>query len=99
MSFLARFGGSDKFGNRFILVFWYTLYWWSNLAQATTVKVSRETLEMLERLRDKLQAKSVDDAIRLLLIKNRARLIEEVFGIDKGAVKPFTEEDRGENRS
>jgi len=69
------------------------------LAQATTVKVSRETLEMLERLRDKLQAKSVDDAIRLLLIKNRARLIEEVFGIDKGAVKPFTEEDRGENRS
>jgi len=63
------------------------------------VKVSKDTLAMLERLRDKLQAKSVDETIRLLLVKYRVRLIDEMFSVDRGRVKPFTEEDRGEDRS
>ncbi len=69
-----------------------------SLTKTTTIKVSRDTIAMLERLRDKLQAKSFDEAIRLLLMKHYVRLIDEMFGVDKGWVRPFTEEDRGEDR-
>jgi hypothetical protein len=32
-------------------------------------------------------------------IRQRKQKLEEAFGIDKGKIKPFTEEDRGENGS
>jgi len=83
------------------------LYWYTSIlkleefvvTQTTTVKVSRTTLELLERLRDKLHVKSIDEALKLLVLENRKRLIEEAFGADKRRIKPFTEEDRGEDRS
>ena len=81
-----------------MLVYYYTLYV-VILKKTTTVKVSKDTLAMLERLRDKLQAKSVDETIQLLLVKHRVGLIDEMFGVDRGLVKSFTEEDRGEDRS
>jgi len=42
--------------------------------------------------------KSLDMVIRELVVRERKRVLEEVFGIDRGRVKPFTEEDRGEDR-
>lgn len=69
------------------------------LSETTTVRVSRSTLEMLERLRDKLKLGSLDEAIRVLIIRQRKMKVDEAFGLDRGRVKPFTEEDRGEDRS
>jgi len=61
--------------------------------------VSRSTLEELEALRESWEAKSIEDVIRRSLKERRQGLLEEVFGVDRDRVKPFTEEDRGEDRS
>lgn len=45
-----------------------------------------------------MKAKSVEEVIRRFLLERRRRMLEEVFGADKGRIKPFTEEDRGEDR-
>ncbi len=65
----------------------------------STIKVSRSTLEELETLRKAMKAKSIEEVIRRFLIERRKKSLEEVFGIDKGKIKPFTEEDRGEDHS
>ncbi len=67
-------------------------------AQATTIKVSRGTLAKLDALKKELGAASYDEVIKTLIREYRRRLIEESFGIDRGKVSPFTEEDRGEDR-
>jgi predicted CopG family antitoxin len=66
--------------------------------ELSTIKVSRSTLAELEALRETMKAKSVEEVIRRFLAERRQRMLEEVFGMDKGRVKPFTEEDRGEDR-
>jgi len=66
--------------------------------ESTTVRVSKTTLEMLERVRNKMKAKTLDEAIRLSIIRERKMKIDEAFGLDRGIVKPFSEEDRGEDR-
>ena len=71
----------------------------SLLSEVTTVRVSRDTLRMLEKFRDKLNAESLDEAIRILIMRQRKVVIDEIFGIDKGRLRSFTEEDRGEDRS
>ncbi|MEM1509628.1 MAG: hypothetical protein QXY49_00755 [Thermofilaceae archaeon] len=69
------------------------------MSEATTVRVSKGTLRMLENMRRRLNASTLDETIRLLIVQQRKRRLEEVFGVDKGRVKPFSEEDRGEDRS
>ncbi|RLI00676.1 hypothetical protein DRO38_06085 [Candidatus Bathyarchaeota archaeon] len=69
------------------------------MSEVTTVRVSKDTLRMLERFRDKLNAESLDEAIRILIMRQRRAIIDEIFGLDKGRLKSFTEEDRGEDRS
>jgi hypothetical protein len=32
-------------------------------------------------------------------IKMKAKTLDEIFGADKGRIKPFSEEDRGEDRN
>jgi len=54
---------------------------------------------MLERLRNRMNAKTLDEAIRLFVVRGRKMKIDEAFGLDKGRVKPFSEEDRGEDRN
>lgn len=68
------------------------------MGETTTIRVSRKTLEALERLREKLGAESLDEAIQSLVKKQRKTAIDETFGLDKNKVKSFTEEDRGEDR-
>ena len=69
------------------------------LSGVTTVRVSRDTLRMLEKFRDKLNAESLDEAIQILIMRQRRAVIDEIFGLDRGRLRPFTEEDRGEDRS
>jgi len=68
------------------------------LNETTTIRVSKKTAETLERLREKLNAESLDEAIQCLVKKQRKFVLEKAFGIDQGRIKPFSEGDRGEDR-
>ncbi|HEV2119894.1 MAG TPA: VapB-type antitoxin [Candidatus Bathyarchaeia archaeon] len=63
-----------------------------------TVKISRETLSHLEHLRDEMKAASIDETVKALIKSHRRRILVGAFGADKGRVKPFSEDDRGEDR-
>jgi hypothetical protein len=60
--------------------------------------VSKKTAEALERLKEKLNAESLDEAIQSLVKKQRKAVLEKAFSIDRDRIKPFSEEDRGEDR-
>ena len=64
----------------------------------STIKVSRSTLKELEDLRRAMKAKSIEEVIKRFLIERRRRTLEEIFGIDRGRIRAFSEEDRGEDR-
>ena len=66
--------------------------------ETTTIRVSKKTAETLERLREKLNAESLDETIQALVKKQRKSILEKAFSLDQGKIKPFSEEDRGENR-
>ncbi|MCP8308554.1 MAG: VapB-type antitoxin [archaeon] len=65
---------------------------------STTVKISRNTLIELEKLKEELKTRSLDEAIKMLIKRYRSQILNEAFGVDRGRVRPFTEEDRGEER-
>jgi len=69
------------------------------MSETTTIRVSKSTLKMLMKLQQKLGAKTLDETIRLFIKQQRRERLNEAFGIDEGKIKPFTEEDRGENSS
>ena len=62
------------------------------------MKVSRNTLTELEKLRDQLKVRSLDEAIGALIRRHRMDALREAFGTDKGKVRAFTEAERGEDR-
>jgi len=64
----------------------------------TTVKASKNTLSELEKLRDHLRARSLDEAIGVLIKKHRTETLREALGADRGSIRPFTEDNRGEDR-
>ena len=68
------------------------------MTETTTIRVSKRTAEKLEQIRERIQAESLDEAIQSLMKKQRKEILEKSFGIDHGKIKPFTEEDRGEDR-
>jgi len=83
---------------------WYSLYHATcilaldhNMSSTTTVKVSKATLSELEKLREQLNARSLDEAIRSLIKRHRLQLLQVALGADKGKIRAFTEEDRGED--
>ncbi len=65
----------------------------------TTMRLSKRTLKELESLKEKLGADTLEDVIQHLLREQRRRAIRSLFGQDAGRISPFTEEDRGEDRS
>jgi predicted CopG family antitoxin len=67
--------------------------------ETTTIRVSKKTAETLENLKEKLGAESLDETIQSLVKKQRKAVLEKSFGVDKNRIKPFTETDRGEDRS
>ncbi len=74
------------------------IYWYALAGSDTTVKVSRNTLSELERLREEFNAKSIDETLRALIRERRRKILAAVFGSDKGRLTPFSEADRGEDR-
>ena len=70
-----------------------------NNGTTTTIRVSKKTAETLENIREKLQAQTLDETIQLLVKKQRKATLNKAFGIAKNKIKPFTEADRGEDRS
>ncbi len=75
----------------------YIVYW-CILMENTTIKVSKATLKMLEHLRRSMNEKSIEAVIRRLLYERKQAILEEVYGIDRGRIKKFREEDRLEDR-
>jgi len=71
----------------------------NHTSENTTIRVSKNTLKMLERLRQKLRAQTLDETIRLFITQQRKQRLDETFGIDKEKIKQFSEEDRGEDRN
>ena len=65
---------------------------------ATTIKVSKSTLQDLERLKRRLKTRSLEETISRLVRERRKLLLEDLFGADKGKLTPFTERDRTEER-
>jgi hypothetical protein len=61
--------------------------------------VSKKTAEALERLKEKLNAESLDETIQSLVKKQRKVVLDKAFSIDRDRIKPFSEEDRGEDRN
>lgn len=85
-----------------ILIYLFHPFYWQMcvaMGESTTIRVSRRTAEILERLREKLGAESLDEAIQSLVREQRRALLEKSFGADRDRIKPFTEADRGEDRS
>jgi hypothetical protein len=68
------------------------------LNETTTIRVSKKTADTLEHIREKLNAESLDQAIQSLVKKQRKSTLEKSFGADQGRIKPFSEEDRSEDR-
>jgi superfamily I DNA and RNA helicase len=69
------------------------------MTETTTIRVSKKTAETLEHLREKLNAENLDQTIQLLVKKQRKAVLDRAFGIARNRIKPFTEEDRGEDRN
>jgi hypothetical protein len=68
------------------------------LNETTTIRVSKKTAETLEHIREKLNARSLDEAILSLVKKQRKSILEKAFSADEGRIKSFSEGDRGEDR-
>lgn len=68
------------------------------MSERISIRISRKTAEDLEHLRDRLGVENLDEAIQFLIRKHRSAILERSFGVDRGRIKPFSEEDRGEDR-
>jgi len=65
---------------------------------STTIEVSQRTVAEQENLREQLNARSLDEAVRFLIRKHRTDALQEALGTDRGKIRPFTDEDRGKDR-
>ena len=63
-------------------------------AGATTVRVSRDTLDELERFQRVLRTKTADETIREVLKLQRAAVIARLSGSLRGKITRFNEADR-----
>lgn len=66
--------------------------------ESTTVKVSKQTARKLSSLQKSLKTDSLDETVDMLVRQHRKDLLKKAFGADKGRIKPFGEEDRGQDR-
>ncbi|MEB3757497.1 MAG: hypothetical protein GSR76_01400, partial [Desulfurococcales archaeon] len=61
-----------------------------------TIQVKDNTYRMLDFLRRKYGLKSFNDVIEYMLLKDLG-LPNDMFGVDRSRVKPFSREDRMED--
>jgi hypothetical protein len=62
-------------------------------SESTSLRISRTTLAELSRFQEAVDARTADEAIRLLLLKRRNELISRLFGSAK-LEGSFEESDR-----
>ncbi|MCD6348318.1 MAG: ribbon-helix-helix protein, CopG family [Candidatus Korarchaeota archaeon] len=67
-------------------------------SDTTTIRIRKSTLEMLDELKRRRKARSYDELIRKLIRDLKERELELHFGVDRGKLSEFTEEDRGDAR-
>jgi hypothetical protein len=60
----------------------------------TTVRVSRETLDELERFQRALQTRTADETIRAVFKLHRQVVIQRLSGSLRGKITRFTDRDR-----
>lgn len=60
----------------------------------TSVRVSRDVLQQLDRLKETFHVRTADETIRVLIRERRSRALTRMLGSGKGVVTPFSEEDR-----
>ncbi len=66
--------------------------------KTTTIKVSKDTLKLLEHLKETMNEKSIEGVIRRLIKMRRLAILEEAYGLDRDLIGEFSEEDRLEGR-
>ena len=71
----------------------------SELAESTTVKVSKDTVRRLAALQRSLHTKSMNETIATLMKERRREVLDAVVGSDKVKSRRFEESDRLEDRS
>jgi len=59
-----------------------------------TIKVKKNTYDILVRIA-KERGMSVPEKVLEEIILEKASIPKDMFGVDKGRIKPYTEEDRG----
>jgi len=64
---------------------------------ATTIQVKERTIRLLDALKQATGARSYDEAL-LVLLEERFKLRGEMFGVDRGRISSFREEERLEDR-
>ncbi|RSN79089.1 antitoxin VapB family protein [Candidatus Methanodesulfokora washburnensis] len=62
-----------------------------------TIQLRDETYRMLSKLKEIKKARSFDEIVFELLIKELG-VETEMFGVDRGKIRPFSPEDRMEDR-
>jgi len=62
-----------------------------------TIQLREETYRMLSKLKEIKKARSFDEVISEILMKELGVEIE-MFGVDRGKIRPFSPEDRMEDR-
>jgi len=65
---------------------------------STTIRVSKWLVEVLEEEKKLMGARSLEEVIINLLKEKRKKLADRFFGVDKGKISGFTEEDRLDSR-
>jgi predicted CopG family antitoxin len=65
---------------------------------AKTIQLKEETYRMLQKIKEIKKAKTFDEVVRDLVLKELG-VEPEMFGVDKGKIKPYTPGDRMEDRS
>ena len=63
----------------------------------TTIQVKEKNLKLLEEIKRATGAKSYDEVLGKLL-REKLKIPESMFGVDRGRLTPFTEADRLEAR-
>ncbi len=63
----------------------------------TSIRVSRETLRDLDRLRQALQTQTAEETIRRLIRERRSAALFRMFGSGKGKLGAYAEADRLES--
>jgi len=65
--------------------------------EKTTIQIKRRNLSLLDAMKKRTGAKSYDEVIERIL-QEELKIPADLFGVDRGRITKFREEDRLEDR-